>query len=121
MFSQRVNNICYFNLNICCKTSQREADLQGFQSPTKDMALCYIFTKIIRSQFFECKASQNIGKCNYSLLFYVIFWDLFDFDSFILFRIVCKNKIKTKIKRKMCSFHNDGKKFQQKKIKNSCM
>ena len=51
----------------------------------------------------------------------------FDFGSFMLFtRMFVKKKtfcikVFTKIKRKMCLFHSDGKKFQHKEIKNSCI
>ena len=80
------------------------------------------FRKIIRDQFFKYEASDNIEYCNDSLLFYVIFCNLFSILILLYcLRLFVKKKIKTKSKRKMCSFHNDGKKFQHKEIKNSCI
>ena len=34
---------------------------------------CHIFSNIIKSQFFKCETSNDIGYCNYFLLFFVIF------------------------------------------------
>ena len=48
-------------------------------------SICHIFTKLIRGQFFKCEAGYNIGYCNYSLVLYVIFCNIFS----ILINLYC--------------------------------
>ena len=77
----------------------------------------HIFAKIIRGQFFKCEGSDNIGYCNYSLLFHGIFCNLFSILIHlyrlhgIFVKTFCIKVFYQQIKRKMCSFHHDGKKF----------
>ena len=52
------------------------------------------FAKIIRDQFFKCEARYDIGYCNYYLLFYVIFCNLFS----ILTHLYCLHGMFVKIK-----------------------
>ena len=64
--------------------------------PTKDTdgPLCHIFAKILRGQFFKYETNDDFGYCNYSLLFYVIFCNLFSIsiDLYCLHGMFVKTK-----------------------------
>ena len=80
-------------------------------------------------QFFKCKASDDTGYCNYSLLFHVIFSNFFliPIHLYCLHGMLVKMKTLFYIKvflltnqRNICSFHHIGK-IPTQKLKNSCI